>query len=79
MYGKVDSHAQDTAHVHSCLHDTGFHALRVQSLDKVKKALVLVEEELRDPDLFLDFFEFAFKFCLTVASDPHQTNVLRIL
>ena len=35
-------------------------------MDKVKKALVLVEEELRDSDIFLDFFEFAFKFCLTV-------------
>ena len=45
----------------------GFHSLRVQSLDKVKKALILVEEELRDSEIFLDFFEFAFKFCLTVS------------
>lgn len=45
--------------------ERGFHSLRVQSLDKVKKALILVEEELRDSEIFLDFFEFAFKFCLT--------------
>ena len=51
----------------------GFHSLRVQTLDKVKKALILVEEELRETDIFLDFFEFAFKFCLTVSpSTEHE-------
>lgn len=48
-------------------HLAGFIFLRVQTLDKVKKALILVEEELRDSEIFLDFFEFAFKFCLTVS------------
>jgi len=45
----------------------GFQRLRVNSLAGVKQALLSVEEEVKDPDAFLDFFEFAFKFCLTEA------------
>jgi len=53
----------------------GFQRLRVNSLSSVKQALVLVEVELKDPNVFLDFFEFAFKFCLTVGARhtlPHN-------
>ena len=49
------------------LYVAGFRSLKATSLDKLKKALVHVEEELRDPDIFEDFFKFSFKFCLTVS------------
>lgn len=49
--------------------ERGFRSLKATSLDKLKKALPLVEEELKDPDIFQDFLEFAFKFCLT---EPRQ-------
>lgn len=46
----------------------GLAGLKVTTLDKLKKALPGLEEEVAsDPDAFQDFYMFAFRFCLTVS------------
>lgn len=47
----------------------GFQRLRANSMSGVEQGLVAVEDEVEDAEAFLDFFEFAFKFCLT---EPRQ-------
>ncbi len=46
----------------------GLRALGATTLDKLKKALPKLEEEVdSNPAAFSSFFTFAFKFCLTVS------------
>ncbi|XP_062008025.1 uncharacterized protein LOC133725025 isoform X1 [Rosa rugosa] len=40
-------------------------ALRADSLSKLKKALPELEKEVRRPSNFVDFYSYAFRYCLT--------------
>ncbi|XP_059453558.1 uncharacterized protein LOC132184088 isoform X1 [Corylus avellana] len=44
---------------------TGLTALNVNSLDKLKKALPALEKEVMKPSNFVDFYAYAFQYCLT--------------
>lgn len=45
----------------------GLRALNATTIDKLRKALPKLEEEVdANPEAFSSFFTFAFKFCLTV-------------
>ncbi|XP_023918560.1 uncharacterized protein LOC112030110 isoform X1 [Quercus suber] len=44
---------------------TGLKALKVDNLEKLKKALPTLETEVMTPPNFEDFYAFAFKYCLT--------------
>ncbi|KAK9922991.1 hypothetical protein M0R45_031427 [Rubus argutus] len=43
----------------------GLKALRADSLSKLKKALPELEKEVRRPSNFVDFYSYAFRYCLT--------------
>ncbi|XP_020524384.1 DCN1-like protein 3 isoform X2 [Amborella trichopoda] len=43
----------------------GLKALRVDSIEKLKKALSALEQEVAKPQTFLDFYSYAFRYCLT--------------
>lgn len=43
----------------------GFKALRVDTIIKLKKALPELEKEVRRPSCFVDFYSYAFRYCLT--------------
>ncbi|KAF8393074.1 hypothetical protein HHK36_021315 [Tetracentron sinense] len=43
----------------------GLKALRADTINKVKKALPELEKEVRRPSNFLDFYSYAFRYCLT--------------
>ncbi|XP_077238050.1 defective in cullin neddylation protein (DUF298) [Tasmannia lanceolata] len=43
----------------------GLKALRADTIPKLKKALPELEKEVRRPNNFLDFYSFAFCYCLT--------------
>ncbi|XVE97514.1 hypothetical protein REPUB_Repub03eG0025900 [Reevesia pubescens] len=44
---------------------TGLKALRVDSLSKLKKALPELEIEVGKPSNYVDFYSYAFRYCLT--------------
>lgn len=43
----------------------GLKALRADTIIKLKKALPELEKEVRRPSTFLDFYSYAFRYCLT--------------
>jgi DCN1-like protein 4/5 len=43
----------------------GLKALRVDSLEKLKRVLPTLQDEVANPYTFKDFYQFAFGFCLT--------------
>lgn len=43
----------------------GLKALRVDTINKLKKALPELEKEVRRPPNFVDFYSYAFRYCLT--------------
>ncbi|KAM2079354.1 hypothetical protein ACFX1R_026872 [Malus domestica] len=43
----------------------GLKALRVDNVSKLKKALPELEKEVRRPSNFVDFYSYAFRYCLT--------------
>lgn len=43
----------------------GLKALKVDSIDKLKKALPALELEVMRPHSFLDFYTYSFRYCLT--------------
>lgn len=61
----------------------GLRALNATSLDKLRKALPKLEEEVdSNPEAFSSFFTFAFKFCLTVGSqalDIYQCHTIDVV
>ncbi|GER27407.1 defective in cullin neddylation protein [Striga asiatica] len=44
---------------------TGLKALRADTIPKLKKSLVDLEKEVRRPSNFVDFYSYAFRYCLT--------------
>eukprot|EP00898_Chlorokybus_atmophyticus_P001945 jgi/Chlat1/2751/Chrsp187S02930 len=50
----------------------GLRAMRVDSLDKLKKALPSLESEVRYSSAYQDFYTFAFQYCLT---EPRQKTL----
>ncbi|GAV79969.1 Cullin_binding domain-containing protein [Cephalotus follicularis] len=44
---------------------TGLKALKVDTIRKLKKALVAIEKEVMMPSNFEDFYSYAFQYCLT--------------
>ena len=51
----------------------GMGALGAASVDKLRKALPKLEEEVdADPEAFASFFAFAFRFCCTVRRPATQ-------
>eukprot|EP00243_Klebsormidium_subtile_P010811 TRINITY_DN5900_c0_g1_i1.p1 TRINITY_DN5900_c0_g1~~TRINITY_DN5900_c0_g1_i1.p1 ORF type:complete len:213 (-),score=33.78 TRINITY_DN5900_c0_g1_i1:345-983(-) len=50
----------------------GLKALRVDSLDKLKRVLPSLQDEVANPYTFKEFYQFAFRFCLT---EPLQKTV----
>ncbi|XP_024381583.1 uncharacterized protein [Physcomitrium patens] len=50
----------------------GLKAMRVDSLDKLKKALPALQQEVVSPYSFKDFYTFSFKYCLT---EPRQKTL----
>ncbi|XP_055828120.1 uncharacterized protein LOC129896287 isoform X1 [Solanum dulcamara] len=44
----------------------GLKALRADTVQKLKKALPELEKEVRRPSNFVDFYSYAFQYCLTV-------------
>lgn len=50
----------------------GMKALRVDSLDKLKKALPALQHEVAASYAFRDFYQFAFQYCLT---EPRQKTL----
>eukprot|EP00243_Klebsormidium_subtile_P010812 TRINITY_DN5900_c0_g1_i2.p1 TRINITY_DN5900_c0_g1~~TRINITY_DN5900_c0_g1_i2.p1 ORF type:complete len:235 (-),score=37.53 TRINITY_DN5900_c0_g1_i2:345-1049(-) len=53
----------------------GLKALRVDSLDKLKRVLPSLQDEVANPYTFKEFYQFAFRFCLTGGySDPAQLD-----
>ncbi|XP_022841512.1 DCN1-like protein 4 [Olea europaea var. sylvestris] len=43
----------------------GLKALKVDTISKIKKALPELEKEVRRPSHFVDFYSYAFRYCLT--------------
>lgn len=43
----------------------GLKALRVDTIEKLKKALPELEKEVRRTSNFVDFYQYAFRYCLT--------------
>ncbi|KAF3665356.1 putative nuclear pore complex protein Nup98-Nup96-like [Capsicum annuum] len=43
----------------------GLKALRADTIQKLKKALPELEREVRRPSNFVDFYSYAFQYCLT--------------
>eukprot|EP00252_Welwitschia_mirabilis_P017602 TRINITY_DN3896_c0_g1_i4.p1 TRINITY_DN3896_c0_g1~~TRINITY_DN3896_c0_g1_i4.p1 ORF type:complete len:154 (-),score=32.78 TRINITY_DN3896_c0_g1_i4:263-724(-) len=43
----------------------GLKAMKVDSIEKLKKALSTLELEVSKPQNFIDFYTYAFKYCLT--------------
>ncbi|CAI9780023.1 unnamed protein product [Fraxinus pennsylvanica] len=43
----------------------GLKALKVDTISKIKKALPELEKEVRRPSQFVDFYSYAFRYCLT--------------
>ncbi|KAF5453276.1 hypothetical protein F2P56_028190 [Juglans regia] len=43
----------------------GLKALRADTINKLKKALPELEKEVKRPSTFLDFYSYAFRYCLT--------------
>ncbi|GLJ28933.1 hypothetical protein SUGI_0570670 [Cryptomeria japonica] len=43
----------------------GLKALKVDTIDKLKKALPSLEQEVMRPNSFLDFYTYSFRYCLT--------------
>ncbi|KAK9282263.1 hypothetical protein L1049_005177 [Liquidambar formosana] len=43
----------------------GLKALRADTINKLKKALPELEKEVRRPSNFVDFYSYAFRYCLT--------------
>jgi DCN1-like protein 4/5 len=50
----------------------GLKSMRVDSLDKLKKALPQLQQEVTSPYHFKDFYTFSFKYCLT---EPRQKTL----
>eukprot|EP00245_Coleochaete_scutata_P013975 TRINITY_DN5826_c0_g1_i1.p1 TRINITY_DN5826_c0_g1~~TRINITY_DN5826_c0_g1_i1.p1 ORF type:complete len:220 (+),score=58.85 TRINITY_DN5826_c0_g1_i1:167-826(+) len=50
----------------------GMKAMRVDSVDKLKKALPGLQQEILNKDAFKDFYAFAFSYCLT---EPRQKTL----
>lgn len=50
----------------------GLRAMRVDSIDKLKKALPALQQEVGNPYHFKDFYTFSFKYCLT---EPRQKTL----
>eukprot|EP00897_Mesotaenium_endlicherianum_P009225 jgi/Mesen1/8330/ME000046S07719 len=50
----------------------GLRVMRVDSIDKLKKALPALQNEVASPHLFADFYKFAFEYCLT---EPRQKTL----
>ena len=54
----------------------GLHLLGASTVDKLRKALPKLEEEVdSDPEAFGSFFTFAFRFCCTVRAPCLQTYI----
>lgn len=50
----------------------GLKAMRVDTIDKLKKALPGLQQEVANPDVFRDFYTFSFQYCLT---EPRQKTL----
>nr|PNR60386.1 hypothetical protein PHYPA_003179 [Physcomitrium patens] len=50
----------------------GLKSMRVDSLDKLRKALPSLQQEMVSPYNFKDFYTFSFKYCLT---EPRQKTL----
>ncbi|RVW35670.1 DCN1-like protein 5 [Vitis vinifera] len=56
----------------------GLKALRTDTVSKLKKALPELEKEVRRPSNFVDFYSYAFRYCLTVFSLRGETKSIDI-
>ncbi|KAH9303981.1 hypothetical protein KI387_008385, partial [Taxus chinensis] len=43
----------------------GLKALKVDTIDKLRKALPALEQEVMRPHIFLDYYTYSFQYCLT--------------
>lgn len=50
----------------------GLKAMRVDTIDKLKKALPVLQQEVATPDIFRDLYTFSFQYCLT---EPRQKTL----
>uniref|UniRef100_A0A7I4D2D4 Defective in cullin neddylation protein n=1 Tax=Physcomitrium patens TaxID=3218 RepID=A0A7I4D2D4_PHYPA len=54
----------------------GLKSMRVDSLDKLRKALPSLQQEMVSPYNFKDFYTFSFKYCLTALTIKNTDNIL---
>eukprot|EP00249_Psilotum_nudum_P017696 c26446_g1_i2 orf=240-917(+) len=50
----------------------GLKAMRVDTVEKMKKALPSLQQEVLNPNIFRDFYTFSFQYCLT---EPRQKTL----